>query len=98
MLDFTYYAPTKFFFGKGAHKNIGEIVKGYGFKKIMLQYGMGSVIKSGLLGEVKLSLEGCGIKYVELGGVQPNPTLSFVKKAIDIAKTEQVEMILAIGG
>lgn len=98
MLDFTYYAPTKVYFGKGKQKEVGEIVKGYGFKKIMLQYGKGSVKASGLYDEVMVSLAASGIEVVEMGGVEPNPKLSFVKEAIKLAKTEQVEMILAVGG
>jgi len=98
MLDFTYYTPTKVFFGKDAHKNVGEIIKGYGYKKIMLQYGKGSIKKTGLYDEVMSSLKENGIEVVDMGGVEPNPKLSFVKKAIDVAKKEKVEMILAVGG
>jgi len=98
MLDFTYYAPTKVFFGKDSHKNIGEIIKGYGYKKIMMQYGFGSIKKSGLYDEIMSSLNKNAIEVVEMGGVQPNPTISFVRKAVEIAKRENVEMILAVGG
>lgn len=98
MREFTYYTPTKVFFGKDTHKQIGEIIKGYGFKKIMLQYGKGSIKKSGLYDEVMSSLTSAGLSVVECGGVQPNPTLEFVHKAIDIARANKVEMILAVGG
>ncbi len=98
MLDFTYFAPTKVFFGTDTHKQVGEIIKGYGYKKIMLQYGMGSVKKSGLYDEVMASLFDAEIEVVEMGGVEPNPKLSFVKRAIDVAREEKVEMILALGG
>lgn len=98
MLDFTYYAPTKVYFGKETHKKVGEIIKEYGYKKIMLQYGKGSIKKSGLYDEVMKSLNDNGIEVVEMGGVEPNPKLSFVKKAIEIARKENVEMILAVGG
>ena len=79
MLDFTYYTPTKVIFGKDSHKKVGEIIKGYGYKKIMMQYGKGSIIKSGLYNEVMSSLKENGIDVVEMGGVEPNPKLSFVK-------------------
>lgn len=98
MLDFTYYAPTKVFFGKDTHKKVGEIIKEYGYKKIMLQYGKGSIKKTGLYDEVMTSLKDNGIEVVEMGGVEPNPKLSFVRKAIKAAKDEKVEMILAVGG
>ena len=98
MLDFTYYAPTKVYFGKEKQKEVGEIIKGYGYKKIMLQYGKGSVKDSGLYDEVMNSLKESGIEVVEMGGVEPNPKLSFVREAVKLAKEEQVEMILAVGG
>lgn len=98
MQNFTYHAPTKVFFGKDTHKQIGEIIAGYGFRKIMLQYGKGSVKQTGLYDEVMTSLSAHGIKVVECGGVQPNPTLEFVHEAIRIARQTGVEMILAVGG
>ncbi|MBQ2967427.1 MAG: iron-containing alcohol dehydrogenase [Clostridia bacterium] len=98
MLDFTYYAPTKVFFGKDTHKKVGEIIRGYGYKKIMMQYGKGSIKKTGLYEEVMASLAENGIEVVEMGGVEPNPKLSFVYQAIQKAKDEKVELILAVGG
>ncbi len=98
MKDFIYYAPTKVFFGKGAHKDIGKIISDYGYNNIMLQYGQGSVKKSGLLDEVKASLSQYGISVVEMGGVEPNPKLSFVREAVKVAKETKVQMILALGG
>jgi len=98
MLDFLYYTPTKVFFGKEKHKEIGKIINEYGFKKIMLQYGMGSIKKTGLYDSVMSSLKEYGIDVVEMGGVEPNPKLSFVREAVKKAKEEKVEMILAVGG
>ncbi len=98
MLNFEFHTPTKVFFGKDTHKNVGEIIKNYGYKKIMLQYGKSSIKKSGLYDEVMLSLKENGIEVVEMGGVEPNPKLSFVREAIKIARKENVELILAVGG
>ena len=98
MLDFTYYAPTKVYFGKDKHKAVGEIINGYGFKKIMMMYGKGSIKKSGLYFDVTTSLKTAGIAFVEMGGVDPNPNLNFVKNAVQIARNEKIEMILAVGG
>lgn len=98
MLDFIYNAPTKVYFGKDRHKEVGKIISELGYKKIMMQYGKGSIKKSGLYSQVMDSLTEFGIQVVELGGVEPNPKLSFVKNAIEVAKTNQVEMILAVGG
>lgn len=98
MNDFTYYAPTKVFFGRERHKEVGKIIKEYGYKKIMLQYGKGSIKKNGIYDEVIGSLRDNGIDFVEMGGVSPNPKLSFVREAIKVAKENNVEMILAVGG
>ena len=98
MLDFTYYAPTKVYFGKGKHKEVGAIIKGYGFKKIMIQYGKSSIKQNGVYDEVIASLRDNGIEFVQMGGVEPNPKLSFVYEAIKVARENDVEMILAVGG
>ena len=98
MRDFVYYAPTKVFFGKDKHKDIGKIIKDYGYDNIMLQYGKGSIKESGLYDEVMSSLSEYGINVVEMGGVEPNPKLSFVREAVKVAKENNVQMILAVGG
>ena len=98
MRDFTYYAPTKVFFGKGKENQVGEIIKGYGFKKIMMQYGRSSIKANGLYERVMTSLKASGIEVVEMGGVEPNPKLDFIRKAVKVSKEEKVELILAVGG
>lgn len=98
MKDFVYYTPTKVFFGKDKHKETGKIIANYGYKKIMLQYGKSSIKKSGLYDEIVKSLKENEIEFVEMGGVEPNPKLSFVREAVELAKKSKVEMILAIGG
>lgn len=98
MLDFTYYTPTKVHFGKGKHKDVGKIIKDYGYKTIMMQYGQGSIKRCGLYDEIMQSLAESGIRVVEMGGVEPNPKLSFVRRAIKVARDNNVEMILAVGG
>ncbi len=98
MKDFLYYAPTKVFFGKDSHMDIGGIISGYGYKTIMLQYGKGSIKKSGLYDDVVKSLAENNITVVEMGGVEPNPKVSFVREAVKTARENDVEMILAVGG
>ncbi len=98
MQDFIYNAPTKVYFGKGKEREIGKIVKEYGYSKIMVQYGQGSVVRSGLLDTVLKELKDNGIEVVLLGGVEPNPKITFVREAIKIAKSEKVELVLAVGG
>ena len=95
MNNFTFYTPTKIFFGKGEHRRVGEIIKNYGFHKILLHFGGGSIKKNGLYQEVTESLQQAGISFVPFGGVEPNPKLSLVKKGIELCRRESIEMILA---
>lgn len=98
MQDFVYYTPTKVFFGKGRENEVGSIVAGYGFKTVMVQYGKGSVKKSGLYDRVMTSLNAAGIAVVEMGGVEPNPKVEFVREAVKLCREKGVELILAVGG
>ena len=98
MLDFTYYTPTKVAFGRNAEAQVGALVQAQGCKKVLIHYGGGSVVRSGLLGRVKAALDAAGIAYVELGGVVPNPRLSLVYEGIELSRREGVDFILAVGG
>ena len=98
MNNFEFYCPTRVFFGRDQQKHVGEIIKGYGFKKVLLHYGGGSIKKIGLYDEVVKSLNDAEIDFVELGGAQPNPILGLVKKGIEICRKENVELVLAVGG
>ncbi len=98
MNDFTFYTPTYFVFGKGKEETAGEYVKRFGGSKVLIHYGGGSVVKSGLLNRVKASLDAEGLKYVELGGVKPNPKSGLVYEGIELARKEKVDFILAVGG
>ena len=51
-----------------------------------------------MLDRVKKSLEKEGLKYVELGGVKPNPRSGLVYEGIDLCKKEGIDFILAVGG
>ena len=98
MQNFEFYTPTKMIFGKDTHKNVGKIIKDYGFSRILLHYGKSSVKKSGLYDEVTASLKDAGIEYAELGGVEPNPKLSLACEGVKLAKEFGAELVLAVGG
>jgi len=98
MKNFEYYAPTKVYFGKGQEERVGEITKSYGFKKVLIHYGGGSIKKTGLYDKVVKSLDDAGIAHIELGGVQPNPLLSLAKKGIEMCRAENVDLVLSVGG
>ena len=98
MENFTFYSPTFFAFGKNAEADAGKYVKRFGGSKVLIHYGGGSVVRSGLLDRVKASLEKEGIPFTELGGVKPNPRSGLVYEGIDLCKKENVDFILAVGG
>ncbi|HEX3038816.1 MAG TPA: iron-containing alcohol dehydrogenase [Caproiciproducens sp.] len=98
MENFTFYSPTYFVFGKDEENNTGKYVKRFGGSKVLLHYGGGSVIRSGLLDRVKASLKEQGIEYTELGGVKPNPRSGLVYEGIDLCRKENVDFVLAVGG
>ncbi len=98
MNNFTFCSPTYFVFGKNTETEAGHYVRRFGGTKVLIHYGGGSVVRSGLLDRVKASLDQEKIAYVELGGVQPNPRSGLVYQGIDLCRQEGVDFILAVGG
>jgi alcohol dehydrogenase YqhD (iron-dependent ADH family) len=98
MENFTFYSPTYFVFGKEEENNTGKYVKRFGGSKVLIHFGGGSVVRSGLLDRVKASLKAEGVDYVELGGVKPNPRSGLVYEGIDLCRKEKVDFVLAVGG
>lgn len=98
MNNFNYYSPTEFVFGKGRAAEAGYFVKKYGGSKVLIHYGGGSAVRSGLIDTVKKSLGDAGIQFCELGGVKPNPRDTLVYEGIDMCRAEKVDFILAVGG
>ena len=98
MQNFTYCAPTKVVFGRGVEEQIGPELRARGASRVLVHFGGGSVKKNGLLDKVTASLTAAGLTYVELGGVQPNPKLSFIHEGIALCRKEKVDFILAVGG
>ncbi len=98
MDNFTFYSPTYFVFGKDEENNAGKYVKRFGGTKVLIHYGGGSVVRSGLLDRIKASLSAEGIAFVELGGVKPNPRSGLVYEGIELCRKEKVDFVLAVGG
>ena len=93
MNDFNFFSPTEIVFGKKREHESGSLIKRHGGSKVLIVYGKGSAVKSGLIDRVKLSLEQAGIPYFLLGGVEPNPKDDLIYKGIDICKAEGVEFL-----
>lgn len=98
MNNFDFCSPTKIFFGKNKETLIGDIIKEYGFKKVLFHYGKSSIFKTGLYDKVVDSLKRNNIEFIELGGVEPNPDITLVRKGVEICKNNDVDLILAVGG
>ena len=98
MFDFKYFAPTKVLFGKNMEDKVAGLIKEFGGTKVLIHYGGGSVVRSGLMDKVTKLLDDAGIKYVKLGGAVPNPRLSLVYEGIELAGKEKVDFLLAVGG
>ncbi len=98
MFDFKYYTPTKVIFGKNTESQVADLIKEFGGTKVLIHYGGGSVVRSGLLDRVKNTLDQAGISYVILGGAVPNPHLGLVYEGIELCRKENVDFLLALGG
>ena len=98
MLDFNFYSPTYFVFGRGREREAGAFVRRFGGTKALVHYGGGSAVASGLIGRVKASLAEAGVACVELGGVRPNPRDTLVYEGISLCRKEKVDFVLAVGG
>ncbi len=96
--DFNYYAPTRVVFGRESEKQLAQLIKQQGAKRVLVHYGGGSARRSGLLDRTFDTLRAAEIPFVELGGVVPNPLLSMVQQGIDLCRRNQVDFILAVGG
>lgn len=97
MLNFNYSIPTKIFFGDGQIEVLGNEIKKYG-SKVLLVYGKGSIKKTGIYDEVVNILKSNNIEYWELAGVDPNPRITSVREGIKICREEGIDFILPIGG
>lgn len=98
MENFTFYSPTYFDFGKDTESNAGRLVKRFGGSRVLIRFGGGSAVRSGLLYRVKKSLSDEGIAYEELGGVKPNPRSGLVYEGVELCRREQLDFVLAVGG
>ena len=98
MFDFRYYTPTKVVFGRNTELQVADLIKEFGGKKVLINYGGGSVIRSGLMKRVTDTLDAAGINYLMLGGAVPNPRLGLVREGIKLVKEENIDFLLAVGG
>lgn len=98
MQSFSFYSPTKVIFGKGAELGTADEIIKFGGARVLIVYGGGSVIKSGLLAKIEQSLTGAGLLFTSLGGVKPNPRLSLAREGVQKGIDFGADFVLAVGG
>ena len=98
MDNFSFYSPTEFVFGRGAELRVGDLAREYGATRVLIVYGGGSAVRSGLLARVETALTEAGVEFCRLGGVKPNPTDDKVYEGIGLCRSQGVDMLLAVGG
>ena len=95
--NFSYYNPTKLYFGDESLNFLKDELKAYG-PKVLLNYGSGSVKRNGIYDQVVAILKEAGKTIVENPGVMTNPTLEKLNEGVKIARENDVDLILALGG
>ena len=98
MNNYTFYNPTKLYFGPNQlEEHLGEVVKSYGSRALFI-YGGGSIKTNGVYDRVIKALTGAGVAVVEFQGVEPNPQYTTVNLAADVCKAHDCDVVLAVGG
>ncbi len=93
-MNYSYQNTTIIEFGEGQIKSIAcHISKN---KKILVVYGAGSIKTNGIYDQVNLALK--GYTWFEFSGVEPNPTIETMDKAVKIVKEKNIDFVLAVGG
>lgn len=96
MLDFTFYNPVKIYFGKNSLSYLkGEVPSG---SKVLITYGGGSAIRSGLIDKVTNLLTESGNEVFKFGGIEPNPRYENLLRAGEVVRSKQIDYIIAVGG
>lgn len=98
MNSFTFQIPTEIVFGRDSEALTASLVRKYGGSRVMIVYGGGSVVRSGLLDKICRQFEEAGLEYDTLGGVHPNPYLEFAREGVKRALAWGADFILAVGG
>ena len=95
--NFTYYNPTKLYFGGGSVASLRDELPKYG-PNIVLVYGGGSIKTNGIYDQVTAILKDCGKNVAEISSVMPNPTLPKVLEGVEICRRHRADFLLAVGG
>ena len=98
MEDFEFHVPTQIIFGRETEQQVGAQIRVHGGSRVLVVYGGGSAVRSGLLKRVETSLDQSDLPYIRLGGVRPNPRAALVRSGVELVREERLDFILAVGG
>jgi hypothetical protein len=98
MNNFSYCTPTRYEFGRDVELNVGTQALAVGMHRVLVVYGGGSAVRSGLLDRVCNKLTESDIEYKLIGGIKPNPTDDRVYEGIDIVRQNNIDGLIAVGG
>ncbi len=98
MQKFTYHSPTEIIFGRRAEEKTAEAIQNYGGHRVLLVYGGGSVVRSGLLERLTTNLTAAGLTCEHFGGAKANPTLEHAREGVRRSIAFEADFILGVGG
>lgn len=98
MREFQYCVPTKILFGPKTEEQTGQAALAEGARQVLVLYGGGSAVRSGLLGRVQMSLAQAGVVFSTKGGVRPNPLMGFAEDTVREYRGKDIDLVLAVGG
>lgn len=98
MQNFNFCTYTNFVFGRDTELQTGELCLQQGAHNVLIVYGGGSAVRSGLMQRVEAALAAAGLQWGKLGGVKPNPEDGLVRQGIDLVRSEGYDFLLAVGG
>ena len=94
MLNFTYHNPVQIVFGRGSIAELPKLVPAAA--KVLMTYGGGSIKRNGVYDQVTRAMQ--GRRMIEFGGIEPNPRYETCMKAVELARAEGIDFLLAVGG
>lgn len=94
MFNFVYYNPVRIIFGKGSIAQLSSQISPE--ERVMLLYGGGSIKRNGVYEQIMTALKDNTV--VEFGGIEPNPRFETLMQAVELAREEEVDILLAAGG
>jgi len=98
MINFDFKSPTEIVFGQDSISKLEDIISRNKYTKILIVYGSDRIVKEGLFEKITSQIIAAKSQYFVLKGIRPNPEISDVNRGLEIAKTEKINLVLAIGG